>query len=163
RKHLDNEPSVGIDHLLVESDGLIELAFALRYGGTNQRCPQGPRLGSGGVLQMLPSAVEISRGSRLLGKLTVVVSDSRRLLAAARLDLPVSIDRFAPFALALVNIHEPLECRLRQSLTPRELGEQILRPIEQPRTEVVLGECKQCLMPLRLTQARAREQVLMDT
>ena len=71
------------------------------------------------------------------------------------------VDGLLPFLLALVDADELVERRIGERRALAQLGEQLLGSVEEPRVQVVLGQGKQGLMPLRFVEVRTCQQVLV--
>jgi len=71
--------------------------------------------------------------------IAIVVGHLARFFAAQHLELSLRVDGFLPLLLALVDVHELVERRLGERRAVAELGEQLLRTIEEPGAQVVLG------------------------
>src|SRR5262245_4354240 len=109
------------------------------------------------MAQMLARQRAVAGGSSELGELTVIMCDLARLAAAQYLELPQRLDGLLPLLLALVDRDELLERGLGERRTVAELGEKLLRAVEQAGAQIVLGEREQRLMPLRFVEIRARQ------
>ena len=154
--------AVPVEDLLVQIERLFVVAFFLRDRRTNQCAPERTGIAANGVPEVIARLAQVTVTPRPFGKLAIVVGDMAGLLAAARLEATLGVDRLLPLLLALVDIDESLECGRCNGIAVRQIREQAFGAIKKTGAEIVLAERVKSLVALCLTQIRSREKILVD-